>query len=84
MAACADAIAELEESKAQATVKYLVASLILSGAAFPRDRAPFRDFTILIRLRNAIMHARPRTRDPPANSISIGHGARQEIGSVDE
>jgi hypothetical protein len=62
MVTCSDAIAELEESKAPVTVKYLIASQIL-GAAFARDAAPYQDFAMLIQLRNAIMHAKPATNE---------------------
>jgi hypothetical protein len=63
MSACADAIEELEDSKAPVTGKYLIASLVLCGASFPKDRAPFQDFAELIRLRNSIMHIKPATGD---------------------
>lgn len=62
MAACAEALAKLEGDKAQVPEKYLAASKILSGKAFPKSAAPFQDFATLTQLRNAIMHVKPATR----------------------
>ena len=53
------AVSQLEAERAPTTLKYLVASLILSGKMLDRGRQPFQDFSDLMRLRNAIMHLDP-------------------------
>ena len=59
LAACADVLREMEESRAPVTSKYLIASLALVGRSFDKGAAPFQDFKLLIDLRNAVMHVRP-------------------------
>ena len=70
MVTCSDALVELEDSKAPVTVKYLIASQIL-GSPFARDAAPFQDFAMLIQLRNAIMHAKPATKESSHQGTKI-------------
>jgi hypothetical protein len=59
IAACADVLQELEDSRASVTAKYLAASLVVAGKSFPKGASPFQDFKLLIDLRNAIMHVHP-------------------------
>ena len=75
--ACSDVIDELEDSKAQVTAKYLIASLTLSGIAFARNKAPFQDFATLIRLRNAIRHAKPASSEDSHPGTKITDGLAQ-------
>jgi hypothetical protein len=60
VAACADVLQELEDSRASVTAKYLAASLVVSGSSFGKGSQPFQDFKLLIDLRNAVMHMRPK------------------------
>lgn len=36
------------------------AKIVLSGVAFPKDKAPYQDFYALLKLRDAIVHFRPQ------------------------
>ena len=57
--ACADLVKEVEDAHGAVTLKYLVASLALSGRTFDTSASPFQDFAELIKLRNAIVHLKP-------------------------
>jgi len=54
------ALAEVEKGQGSTELKYLVASLSLSGQMFDRGGQPFQDFSLLMRMRNDLMHAKPR------------------------
>ena len=60
--ACGVVLAEAERSRASTELKYLVASLRLSGAMFDRGGQPFQDFSTLTGIRNDLMHPRPLDR----------------------
>jgi hypothetical protein len=51
---------ELEEAKVSITGKYQVTAIVLSGSPFDRGSNPFQDFADLVRLRNLIVHLKPR------------------------
>jgi hypothetical protein len=59
MAAAADAVFKLERKRASIHQKYLAVSKALSGRKFPKSRGPYKDFGLLIELRNSIMHLKP-------------------------
>lgn len=54
--AFADALKEVEKAHGSLSLKYLIASLTLSGLMFPKGRNPYQDFAILVDLRNDLMH----------------------------
>lgn len=56
MATFADALIELEKNRASPKVKYIVASLLLSGEPFDQGKNPFQDFALLIKLQDDHMH----------------------------
>ena len=49
-------IEEVERSRGSSQLKYLVASLVLSGTMYRKDSSPFQDFNTLLELRNLILH----------------------------
>jgi hypothetical protein len=53
------ALAEVERSRGSTELKYLMASLSLSGQMFDRSTQPFQDFSTLMKIRNDLMHPRP-------------------------
>jgi hypothetical protein len=53
------ALAEVERSRGSTELKYLVASLALSGHTFDRGGPPFQEFSTLMKVRNDLMHPRP-------------------------
>lgn len=55
----ANVLDELEESHASIPIKYQMARIILIGEAFNKGEQPFQDFTLLLKLRNALVHAGP-------------------------
>lgn len=59
LCAFADAIQETESAKGNTQLKYLVASVMLTGKPFDKGAQPYQDFATLIRLRNDIMHLKP-------------------------
>ena len=61
-AACGDALAEVERSRGSTELKYLVASLTLSGQMFNRSMQPFQDFSTLMTVRNTLVHPKPLDR----------------------
>ena len=56
------ALAEVEQSRGSTELKYLMASLSLSGQMFVRSAQPFQDFSTLMKIRNDLMHPKPRDR----------------------
>jgi hypothetical protein len=58
--AFADALQEIEESRGNLALKYLMASQTLSGSTFDKGSNPYQDFATLIHLRNDLMHLKPR------------------------
>lgn len=58
--ACSDRLIELEKQRADTNEKYLEASNALDGQAFRKGAPPFQDFALLMDLRNAIMHVKPK------------------------
>jgi hypothetical protein len=59
--AFAEAMSEVERSRGTIQLKFIVASLILKGRPYRKGLQPFQDFSLLMTLRNAIMHQRPQT-----------------------
>jgi hypothetical protein len=60
MAAFGSVLKDLEEGRASPRAKYLAASWLLSGQPFDEGRNPFQDFATLIRLRDDLMHLKPK------------------------
>ncbi len=58
--AFADAIREIEESHGSLQDKYLTAAQTLRGSPFDKGTNPFQDFDTLVKLRNDLMHAKPK------------------------
>ncbi|HVS88590.1 MAG TPA: hypothetical protein VHF01_10275 [Candidatus Acidoferrum sp.] len=56
-----DAISEAEESRVSVGLKFIISSIVLTGRSYPRGEQPYQDFSLLMNLRNAIMHLRPTT-----------------------
>lgn len=63
MAAVGEVLEEAEENNAQLHLKYLLVSALLAGKTFDKGAAPFQDFSLLIKLRNAIVHMKPTELD---------------------
>jgi hypothetical protein len=59
--AFAEAMSEAERSRGSIQLKFIVASLILKGRPYRKGLQPFQDFSLLMNLRNSIMHLRPTT-----------------------
>ncbi|HET9777783.1 MAG TPA: hypothetical protein VFP81_00725 [Propionibacteriaceae bacterium] len=69
--ACAEALAEVERSRGSTELKYLVASLTLSGQMFDKARQPFQDFSILMTVRNSLMHPKPLDRFDDPGGVMV-------------
>ena len=59
MSACADELEQAETARGNLVDKYQIAACTLSGANFAREKAPLRDFILLVRLRNELVHLKP-------------------------
>lgn len=68
--ACGVALAEIEKSRGSTELKYLVASLSLSGRMFDKGTQPFQDFSTLMTIRNHLMHPKPE-RDQFGDGVSV-------------
>ena len=69
--AFADAILRIEESHGSLQDKYLMAAQTLGGSPFDKGTNPFQDFDTLMKLRNDLMHSKPRKTPkhiPPFNN----------------
>ena len=55
-----DALREVESNRGSLELKYLIASQTLSGRMYDKGASPYQDFAILIRLRNDIVHLKPK------------------------
>lgn len=68
-----DLMNELEKSRAQLKAKLALAKWILSGVPFDKSSAPYQDFSALVDLRNALIHAK--------SSVEVGiEGDRPVFG----
>jgi hypothetical protein len=54
--AFASVLNEAERSRASATLKFTLASALLSGQPFDRGAAPYQDFALLMRTRDELVH----------------------------
>ncbi|HET9182737.1 MAG TPA: hypothetical protein VFP59_11430 [Candidatus Angelobacter sp.] len=54
-----DLLEEAERSRSSVAAKYQFAKFILSGQAFDKGASPYQDFSLLLDLRNLIVHAKP-------------------------
>jgi hypothetical protein len=63
-------LTELEDQKAQTRTKYQVLYYILAKAPFPTDRSLWADFTLLLRLRNELVHPKPENIDDFKRGVS--------------
>jgi hypothetical protein len=57
--ACGEALAEVERGQGSTQLKFLLASLTLSGHMFEKGSKPFQDFSKLMTVRNSLMHPKP-------------------------
>ena len=57
--ACGEVLAEVERGQGSTQLKYLLASLTLSGHMFDKGSKPFQDFSKLMTVRNSLMHPKP-------------------------
>lgn len=71
--AFAKVLREIEESHGTLTLKYLMASQILSGVMFDKSSSPFQDFRLLVSVRNDIVHLKPKDKfaDDPNVPLSV-------------
>ena len=72
--ACADSLAEVESNRGSLSLKYLIASQTLSRSMFDKKLNPFQDFAILIKLRNDLMHLKPRdtfVEDSTSSTVQV-------------
>lgn len=58
----AEVLDTIEEEHGPLELKYLMTSQVLTGHAFDRGKAPFQDFSLLVHLRNDLVHPRHRDR----------------------
>ena len=59
--AFAESMLEAERSRGSVHLKFIVASTVLAGHPYRKGSQPYQDFSVLMSLRNAIMHLRPTT-----------------------
>lgn len=57
------ALAELEESRASLRLKFQITSLLLTGDTVEKGSNPFQDLSLLISIRDALVHPRPAAWD---------------------
>lgn len=53
---------EVEESQGSLELKYMLARFVFAGAFYARGEAPFQDFANLLRVRNGLVHLKPKDR----------------------
>ena len=53
-----DLMKEIDKSRVSIEGKYLLAKWVLSGQAYDKGAQPYQDFTMLIKLRNAVAHVK--------------------------
>jgi hypothetical protein len=58
--ALSEILNEAEKSRASIESKYQLAKFILTGQPFDRGSSPFQQFSLLVDLRNLIVHVRPQ------------------------
>jgi hypothetical protein len=61
---------DIEDNRGSVGLKYLVASLVLSGSMFDAGTNPYQDFDLLRRLRDLLMHVKSPDvlTEPPSSS----------------
>ena len=57
--ACADLIAETEDSRGSIRLKYLLVKNTLTGKSYNKGASPYQDFHLLFSVRDALVHMRP-------------------------
>jgi len=65
----ANALKEVEASQGSVTLKYQIASLILSGGTFQRGSSPFQELAQLVALRNLLVHLKPGDRHSSSGHV---------------
>ena len=60
---------EAESGHGSTQLKYTLAAALIDGRPFDRGANPFQDFQTLVRLRNDIMHLKPKDQFDPAKSM---------------
>ena len=68
---CGSVLARLESERSPVALKYLVASLILSGSMFNSGEAPMQAFEELLALRNSVMHLKPSDKSGPKRAEAL-------------
>lgn len=53
---------EVEESRGSIQLKFLLAKQTLTGHTYDKSALPYQDFDLLIELRNALVHLKPREK----------------------
>jgi hypothetical protein len=56
----ADLLDEVERSRGSIQLKFLLAKSIFTGESYNKGTQPYQDFDLLIRLRNELVHLRPK------------------------
>lgn len=59
ISACADLIAEIEDSRGSIRLKYLLAKNILTGKSYNKGESPYQEFRLLFSVRDALVHMKP-------------------------
>lgn len=75
----ANTLKEVEDSLGSVTLKYQMAYRVLSGATFPRDRAPFQAFRQLVNLRNLLVHLKPGDRHSSSGHVEPSQSLIREF-----
>jgi hypothetical protein len=68
-----EAYEEIEGARGSLVLKFQIASKVLGGQFLPKGENPLQDFSVLISLRNDIVHLKPR------DNITIGQDGRLNI-----
>jgi hypothetical protein len=66
-----------EDSKATVRLKFQMAKAILGGETYDQSVAPWQDFHLLFKLRDAIVHAKPEDVTDKPNRLVAGLAAMQ-------
>jgi len=59
---------EAEDGHASVRLKYLLAKFLVTGEPYNKGAAPFQDFDLLIRLRDAIVHLKTEEFSPESDA----------------
>ena len=75
IASYVDLAEEVEANNGSTKLKYLIAYSILSGQPCKKGESPYQDFSLLVDIRNELLHAKPRnvsSKTKPDGTIEFG------------